>query len=170
MLVHKGQFFLVRRVGIVPLLIIWEAIPEGSIAGNPAVGSQAACGYERCAQINDRVQPVSVDSEVGDAASPVKGHLVLGTQSLLNEIAGQLDSEISGPGRLRPVREGGTLLREKGEKVIDNTHLPKALHQSDYVLLGFPHAHHKVDTHVRRTEDVQSVLENLPVLFPPVRA
>jgi len=169
MLVDESQFFFVRSVGVVPLLVVGEAISERAVAGNLAVGPQAACCHEWYAQINDFSQSASIHAKMQDATALVEGHVISKTQPLFDQISSQLDSEIRGPRRLRPVRQGGTLFREEGKEMIDNAHLPKALHQGNHVLFCFPHAHHEMGAHVGCTEDIQGVLEDLPIFFPPVR-
>ena len=88
MLSDQSQFFLVRSIGVIPLSVIGQAVAEGAIAGHPIIGSQATGRHEGVSEVDKFGYSVYFEAEMDDPALPVKLHLLLRAESLLDEISG----------------------------------------------------------------------------------
>ena len=96
-LLYEGEFFFIGGVGVVPLFYVRQAVAKGTVTGHLAVLSEAARGHEGGPQCDALIEPVRIDAKIYDMPLGIEGHFVHRTQTLFNQVPGQLAPEVRGP-------------------------------------------------------------------------
>ena len=87
MVADESEFFLVRRVRVVPLLVIRQAIAERPVAGNLTVRPEAARGHKRRAEIDNLHKLVPVLAKINEMALLIVFHLLVRAETFFYEVS-----------------------------------------------------------------------------------